>query len=72
MLRKGKLTDTKTIDYNYRSLIRDVYDFAKSNLTDISDNPASYYGTANKLRRVLEEYSYFNFDIGGTGLPKTN
>lgn len=70
MLRKGKLTDTKTIDYNYRSLIRDVYDFAKSNLTDISDNPASYYGTANKLRRVLEEYSYFNFDIGGTGLPK--
>lgn len=70
MLKKGKLTDTKTIDYNYRSLIRDVYDFAKSNLTDISDNPASYYGTANKLRRVLEEYSYFNFDIGGTGLPK--
>lgn len=70
MLRKGKLTDTKTIDYNYQSLIRDVYDFAKSNLTDISDNPASYYGTANKLRRVLEEYSYFNFDIGGTGLPK--
>ena len=70
MLKKGKLTDTNTIDYNYRSLIRDVYDFAKSNLTDISDNPASYYGTANKLRRVLEEYSYFNFDIGGTGLPK--
>lgn len=70
MLKKSKLTDTKTIDYNYRSLIRDVYDFAKSNLTDISDNPASYYGTANKLRRVLEEYSYFNFDIGGTGLPK--
>lgn len=70
MLSKGKLTETRVIDYNYRSLIRDIYDFAKSNLTDISNNPASYYGTANKLRRVLEEYSYFNFDIGGTGLPK--
>ena len=70
MLSKGKLTETKVIDYNYRSLIRDIYDFAKSNLTDISNSPASYYGTANKLRRVLEEYSYFNFDIGGTGLPK--
>lgn len=70
MLSKGKLTETKVIDYNYRNLIQDVYDFAKSNLTDISDNPVAYYGTANKLRRVLEEYSYFNFDIGGTGLPK--
>ena len=70
MLSKGKLTETKVIDYNYRSLIQDIYDFAKSNLTDISNSPASYYGTANKLRRVLEEYSYFNFDIGGTGLPK--
>ncbi|MBF9667578.1 AAA family ATPase [Bifidobacterium dentium] len=70
MLKNGMLYETNMIDYNYRDLIKEIYDFAKSDLADISTDPSSYDGIANKLRRVLEEYSYFNFDIGGTGLPK--
>lgn len=56
--------------YTYRTLIKDVYDFARSDQHQQAIMENHDYTIPNELRRALEEYSWFNFGVGGTGLRK--
>jgi hypothetical protein len=58
--KKNSLTDVS----NYRALIKDLYLFA----ADMRNDSLYYSSLGNEMRRALEEYSQFNFGIGGTGL----
>jgi hypothetical protein len=65
-LINGELRDKNTplMDVsNYRVLVKDLYDFASGKKSD-----APYYSLGNEIRRALEEYAQFNFNIGGTAL----
>lgn len=56
--------------YTYRTLIEHVYDFAKRDMSSPAGDESHDYTIANELRRALEEYSWFNFGVGGSGLRK--
>lgn len=56
--------------YTYRSLIEDAYDFARLNRDGRIKAGIRDHEIPNELRRALEEYSWFNFGVGGTGLRK--
>lgn len=67
ILKNGKLTnESLSAISNYRLLINDLYTFAKAGKSD------TYYSLGNEMRRALEEYSNFNFNIGGTALFTNN
>lgn len=56
--------------YTYRSLVEDAYDFARLNQDERTKEGIRDHEIPNELRRALEEYSWFNFGVGGTGLRK--
>lgn len=56
--------------YTYRSLIEDAYDFARLGQNERAKEGIRDHEIPNELRRALEEYSWFNFGVGGTGLRK--
>lgn len=65
---KLSTVDSDKPAYTYRTLIKDVYDFARSDQHEQSNVESHDYTIPNELRRALEEYSWFNFGVGGTGL----
>lgn len=73
-LSNCRISLTSEIKLNYRKLISDAYTFARTDIKSPSTTEESgasainYESVGNQLRRALEEYSYFNFDIGQTGL----